>query len=74
MLLDERAHPHVGEPEVVPGDGGAPLLDAGHAVVQKEIETLIECEEPEYRIETAWGEGPDFGGESWAMYIVYVDP
>ena len=28
MLLDERPHPHVGEPEVVPGYRGARLLDA----------------------------------------------
>ncbi len=28
MLLDERTHPHVAEPEVVPGYARAPLLDA----------------------------------------------
>ncbi len=28
MLLDERTHPHVAEPEVVPCYRGAPLLDA----------------------------------------------
>ncbi len=28
MLLDEGPHPHVGEPEVVPGYRRAPLLDA----------------------------------------------
>ncbi len=33
MLLDERTHPHVGEPEVVPGDGGAPLLHASDVEV-----------------------------------------
>ena len=33
MLLDERTHPHVGEPEVVPGDGGAPLLHAAHVEI-----------------------------------------
>ena len=33
MLLDERTHPHVGEPEVVPGDGGAGLLYAGHVEI-----------------------------------------
>ena len=29
MLLDERAHPHVGEPEVVPGYRGALLPSRG---------------------------------------------
>jgi Ca-activated chloride channel family protein len=53
---------------------GDTLYFAVHAVVQKEIPTVIECTEPEYRIETAWGEGDDFGGNSWAMYIEYVDP
>ncbi len=24
--------------------------------------------------ETAWGDGEDFEGKNWAMYIVYVDP
>ena len=33
MHLDERTHPHVGEPEVVPGDGRAGLLHAGHVEV-----------------------------------------
>ena len=33
MLLDERAHTHVGEPEVVPGHRGAPLLHAGDVEV-----------------------------------------
>ncbi len=33
MLLDERTHPHVGKPEVVPGHRGAPLLDAGHVEI-----------------------------------------
>ena len=32
MLLDERAHPHVGEPEVVPGYRGAGLLHAAHVL------------------------------------------
>ncbi len=31
MLLDEAAHP--GEPEVVPGNGGAPLLHAAHVEI-----------------------------------------
>ena len=33
MLLDERTHLHVGEPEVVPGYARAGLLDAGHVEV-----------------------------------------
>ena len=33
MLLDERPHPHVGEPEVVPGYARAGLLDAAHVEV-----------------------------------------
>lgn len=52
----------------------AKLYIAAHAVVQKEVESLIECEPPVYRVETAWGEGTDFGGASWAMYIEYQDP
>jgi Ca-activated chloride channel family protein len=46
---------------------------AAHAVVQKDV-SLIECTEPEWRIETAWGEGNDFGGPSWAMLMEYQDP
>ena len=53
---------------------GATLYIAAHAVVQMEVESLIECEEPTYRIETAWGEGTGFAGNSWAMYMVYIDP
>ena len=53
-------------------DPGDILFIAAHAVVQKEIESLTEC--TEYQIETAWGEGEDFGGSSWAMYIEYEDP
>ena len=49
------------------------LYIAAHAVVQKDI-SLTQCTEPDWRIETAWGEGPDFGGKSWAMYIYYEDP
>ena len=49
------------------------LYIAAHAVVQKEIGT-DEFGDPIYRGETAWGEGPGFSGNSWAMYIVYVDP
>ena len=33
MLLDEGTHPHVGEPEVVPGHARAPLLHAAHVEV-----------------------------------------
>ena len=33
MLLDERTHPHVGKPEVVPGHARAPLLHAAHVEI-----------------------------------------
>ena len=33
MLLDERTHPHVAKPEVVPGYRGAGLLHAAHVEV-----------------------------------------
>ena len=49
------------------------LYIAAHAAVQKDI-SLLECSEPEYRFETAWGDGLDFGGRSWAMYMEYEDP
>ena len=49
------------------------LYIAAHAVVQKDM-SLIECAEPDWRIETAWGEGEDFGGASWAMVMEYEDP
>jgi len=44
------------------------LYIAAHAVVRKQI-GVDEYGNPIYQIETAWGEGPNFPGKNWAMYI-----
>ena len=43
---------------------------AAHAAV----ELPPEVEEEEIRYESAWGNGEDFEGKNWAMYITYTIP
>jgi len=51
----------------------AKLYIAAHCAVKKQTGTDAECN-PIYREETGWGDGTDFGGNSWAMYFTYEDP
>ncbi len=46
---------------------------AAHAVVQKIVGYDVDGY-PIYQMETAWGDGCDFEGNSWATYMKYVDP
>lgn len=55
------------------GDDWSILYIAAHAVVEKVVGYDAEGD-PIIREETAWGEGPDFPGKNWAMYIYYEDP
>lgn len=52
-------------------DGMGNLIDFEHNWGDMTVGAL---REPIYREETAWGNGTDFPGNNWAMYIVYIDP
>jgi Ca-activated chloride channel family protein len=60
-------------PWSVDWESGTTLYTAAHANVQM-LTGYDDEGDPVYRMETAWGDGCEFGGNSWATYSKYVDP